>query len=217
MEQVFPRVVVFEGVDGTGKTTLTRALAQYYRTYLASARVLAASFPGAETGTLGEWVYRLHHHRAPEGPDPRTISPAALQLLHVAAHVDAIQRQFTPLLQEPQGYLLLDRYWWSTYAYARLHLDPARAWGLVHPEHQFWQELPAPQIVYLRRQRSLKQNEINQDTYRRIDQQYGEVIAKQREQGVAIHEIENNGLIEDTWAAVLTALVLPLHPLQEER
>jgi thymidylate kinase len=56
-----PRFVVFEGVDGTGKSTLASALAAYYRANAPQVPLYAGAFPGAETGTLGEWVYRFHH------------------------------------------------------------------------------------------------------------------------------------------------------------
>ncbi|MBA2681650.1 MAG: hypothetical protein H0U76_25055, partial [Ktedonobacteraceae bacterium] len=62
-----PRFVVFEGVDGSGKTTLARALADYYRASASPLQLYANSFPGSTPGTLGEWVYRLHHHQNGNG------------------------------------------------------------------------------------------------------------------------------------------------------
>ena len=56
-----PRVVVFEGVDGTGKTTFARALGRYYQQLFPTATVLQEAFPGSRPGTLGNWVYQLHH------------------------------------------------------------------------------------------------------------------------------------------------------------
>ena len=55
-----PRFVVFEGVDGSGKTSLFRRLVKYYKLFMNEASLYADSFPGSFPGTLGEWVYRFH-------------------------------------------------------------------------------------------------------------------------------------------------------------
>jgi dTMP kinase len=39
-----------------------------------------------------------------------------LQTLHVAAHLDAIERKILPAL-EAGTWVILDRYWWSTWVY----------------------------------------------------------------------------------------------------
>lgn len=205
-----PRVVIFEGVDGTGKTTFARALGRYYRQLFPAATVLEEAFPGSRSGTLGNWVYRLHHADTNSSLDPRAIAPAALQLLHVAAHVDAIVTRFTPALTESGSFLILDRYWWSTYAYARLHLAPDQALALVYPEQLFWKPLPPPRLIYFSRHQSLKSHEIDSVQHKRIDSHYREIIDKERQDGVIIHEINNNGDESETWVVLLRNLGLPM-------
>jgi len=105
---VLPRLVVFEGVDGSGKTTLGQLLARYYASLAPALPLYQGAFPGSDPGTLGEWVYRLHHNRATDAPTPAMIAPPALQLLHLAAHVDAIQSRLTPIFRRG-GSVILDR------------------------------------------------------------------------------------------------------------
>src|SRR5262249_34513872 len=106
------KLFVFEGVDGSGKTTLSRAFVQHLKALGYECDWL--SFPGCENGTLGKHVYDIHHNRL---DDPiRGVNSTSLQLLHIAAHIDTIERRILPALK--QGRLLvLDRYWWSTLVY----------------------------------------------------------------------------------------------------
>src|SRR5688500_17341624 len=89
------KFVIFEGIDGVGKSTLAKALAAYCERLFPQESITQGSFPGARPGSLGEWVYRLHHGQIP-GLQPELIAPPALQLLHVAAHVDGIQSWIGP-------------------------------------------------------------------------------------------------------------------------
>ena len=204
-----PRIVVFEGVDGTGKTTLSRLLAEYYRLQEPQTPLITESFPGSRSGTLGELIYRLHHNNAPGMLQATNIAPAALQLLHVAAHVDNIANHIAPALHMHGSNLILDRYWWSTYAYVRRHLAEQQAWDIVNAERGFWKELPKPLIIYLRREVSLKRHEIDEVTHRAVDRYYQEVIAEERRNSTFIAEIDNSGSLQQTWAETLSALKLP--------
>ncbi len=93
-----PQLFVFEGPDGVGKTTLAQRFAARLRARGVPSTYL--SFPGAEEGTLGKHVYDLHHNS--EAIGVRTVHPSSLQLLHVAAHIDAIESQIRPLLKQGQ-------------------------------------------------------------------------------------------------------------------
>src|SRR5688500_9577461 len=101
------RLVVLEGPDGVGKSTIAAAIAE-----LASRRGLAVellSFPGREPGSLGELVYRLHHESTTLGI--ADLGPTATQTLHIAAHIDAIERRILPAIESGR-LVLLDRFWW---------------------------------------------------------------------------------------------------------
>lgn len=211
-EFILPRFVAFEGVDGTGKTSLFNSLVNYYKIFAADLPLYADSFPGSLNGTLGEWVYRVHHNTMIDGPTPDNIAPPALQLLHVAAHVDAILNRITPILAV-NGSVILDRYWWSTYAYSRRYVTKEQAWSLVNVERVFLDKLPLPTIIYLTRQTSLKADEIDQITHHKIDTYYREVIELERASGVRVLELNNDSSLLDVWKQLLRVLELPFHKM----
>ena len=146
---------VFEGPDGVGKTTLVRRTAEALQSD--GRRVDVLSFPGREPGTLGEHVYSLHHDPAKFGITAMT--PESLQVLHVAAHLDAIDRLIRPRL-ESGSVVLLDRYWWSTWVYGisgggrRATLDAAIASEVTH-----WGALRPSALLLISRSESLRVDE----------------------------------------------------------
>lgn len=138
------RLVVLEGVDGAGKTSLVDALLARLR----NSGILARSFtfPGRETNTLGELVNRIYHGRTRVHP-----APTALQVLVTAAHVDVIETRVLPALAS-RATVVLDRFWWSTWVYARAEGVPIPVIDdLVSLEKRVWQDVvPAP-VFYIRR------------------------------------------------------------------
>ena len=137
------KLYVFEGPDGAGKSTLAEWLSSHLRE--SGIRCILLSFPGKEKGTLGKHVYELHHDLARFAID--TVAPASLQLLHVAAHIDAIENRIKPLLSDGTT-VVLDRFWWSTFVYgliggaSRSVLDRMVAieravWDPVQPDQLF--------------------------------------------------------------------------------
>lgn len=103
---------MFEGADGAGKTTLVSVLKECLDR--CGIECVAFAFPGRRKGSLGKHVYEIHHDPLQFGIE--AIAPSGLQLLHVAAHVDAIERNIFPALRDGKV-VLLDRYWWSTLVY----------------------------------------------------------------------------------------------------
>lgn len=137
------RVIMFEGADEAGKTTLSTWLVErlgqsgYASEYI--------SFPERTPGSLGSLIYDLHHdHNAlkVEG-----IDPVSLQIMHAAAHVDVVRRRIIPMLRLGK-IIVSDRYWWSLHTYGKANnVDPKvldalteiieHEWGGIVPDIGF--------------------------------------------------------------------------------
>jgi thymidylate kinase len=138
------RLIVFEGPDEVGKTTLANATTTALRAR--GEDVVPLAFPGHEAGTLGALVYRLHHE--PSEFDVKAIAPASLQLLHVAAHIDTIDRKILPALALGKT-VVLDRFWWSTLVYGLVAgADRRLLEQMISLEHTFWGQ-QVPDVVFL--------------------------------------------------------------------
>ena len=135
------RLVVFEGPDGSGKTTLHGSVSESMPTDV----TLALAFPGNTPRSLGKLVHDIHHGHFTSIDPP---SQAALQLLHVAAHLEAIQRLIRPAIESGKT-VLLDRYWWSTWVYG-IHDGVPRSLvdRMIAVEQSFLGDL-APDVVFL--------------------------------------------------------------------
>lgn len=137
------RLIVFEGPDAAGKTTLIGAVARSLAEHGVAHEV--HSFPGNTPGTVGELVYRLHHDSTAAGI--QAITPAAVQALHIAAHLDAIERVLLPALESGRV-VLLDRFWWSTWVYGMVAgVEPGLLEGLIAIEQRAWKNWSPTAVV----------------------------------------------------------------------
>lgn len=134
-----------------------------------------------------------------------------LAVAHVAAHVDALASWIVLALED--GHVILDRFWRSTYAYARSHMGADAAWALVAAEHPFWRPLPRPTIFYVTRSARLKSDELDPQAHDRLDRHYREVIDRERSSDVEIHVLSNDGELDDRWSCLLRVLGLLHAPL----
>jgi thymidylate kinase len=137
-------LIVFEGPDGVGKSTLVEFLRRFLEAQSIAHEIV--SFPGDRPGTLGELVYDLHHASQKYGIG--SISPAGLQALHIAAHLDAITQIIIPALRSG-SWVVLDRFWWSTWVYGRAAgIDPRILDALIEAERRLWGQF-SPSVVFL--------------------------------------------------------------------
>jgi thymidylate kinase len=180
------KLFVFEGPDGTGKTTLSRRFAEALRAR--GLQSLWTSFPGREEGTLGKLVYDLHHDPAQHAIE--SIDPTSLQLLHVAAHFDSIGRTILPALRRGET-VVMDRFWWSTWVYGAtagadldvlgrmIELERAR-WGDVKPDVIFLLQTPEPY------------GEVADDDWKRLAVEY-ERLAENQQESLRVVRVRNEG------------------------
>lgn len=163
-----PKLFVFEGPDNVGKTTLSKAVEQALNA--SGVPCVRLSFPGDEPGTLGSLVRDLHHQVTPWAS--MEIAPAALQLMHVAAHLDVIERRVLPLLSAGTT-VLLDRFWWSTYVYGQASGIPAAVLRLMlDVEESAWNGI-RPAVIFLVERRS-------EDVDRTLVDRYAALAAEER-------------------------------------
>ncbi len=185
------RLFVFEGPDGVGKSTVA---AEFARRLSEDRPAVLLSFPGREPGTLGHHVYELHHASARFGVE--RLSAASLQLLHIAAHLDAIEARIVPLL-EAGTTVVLDRYWWSTWVYGvvggarRDVLEQA-----IALERSQWAQ-NAPAAVFLITRAEPFRAETSVETWTRLVAEYSLLAAREAAR-TRVLELRNDGTLEST-------------------
>ncbi|WP_371377433.1 dTMP kinase [Sporomusa aerivorans] len=187
-------IYVFEGIDNVGKTTIIQALQEKICKEIGYDCTTIA-FPGNEARTLGALVYDVHHHENKYFDFP--INNASLQLLHVAAHIDLIQRK---LIEEYSSskIILMDRFWWSTYAYGlagRLERDVVHA--ILAPELVYWEKININKIFLLERKDRKIDYETNKDIL--IRKNYSDLAKRESKCQI----INNDGRLEETTNRVL--------------
>jgi dTMP kinase len=193
------KLFVFEGSDGVGKTTIAQAVAAELRAQKVPCEYL--SFPGREDGTIGHLVYRVHHN--PEAFGVTSVSALALQALHVAAHVDTIERRIRPALSAGRC-VILDRFWWSTWVYGRVAgIAAAPLTSVIDFERVVWNSIQPAAVFVVSREMAGEPALIS--AYKRL-------VARERARGVAIVRIRNDESVEAVRDAVIGALTARKNP-----
>lgn len=138
------RLFVFEGLDESGKTTLSSAFVDYLRGEGVECNYF--SYPGNQIGTIGKLVYDIHHDSKSVGVE--SITPTSLQTLHIAAHIDAIESRILPALKNGTT-VVLDRFWWSTWVYGKVAaVNPKILRTMIKLEQIAWSKT-LPTAVFL--------------------------------------------------------------------
>jgi energy-coupling factor transporter ATP-binding protein EcfA2 len=185
------RLFVFEGPDDVGKSTLAKLLNDYLRQTGKRTELLA--FPGNSTGTLGELVYRLYHN--PKAFGVVSVTSIGMQLMVTAAHVDVIESRIKPLIRSGVD-VVLDRFWWSTWVYARIDGVPNTFRDrMIDFEMQSWEGIqPTTIFVVLRESPLLEQPQNHRwPEILTLYKQLSEIEGK----NVHIQLVTNEGTIEE--------------------
>jgi dTMP kinase len=192
------KLFIFEGPNGVGKTTLSQLFCLRLRERGIDPEWY--SFPGRRPGTLGNLIYRLHHEPEKLGVWD-SVSVTSRQALHVAAHIDAIQRQIIPAL-EAGKWVVLDRYWWSTKVYGLLDgVPPQLLDAIIRPEILAWGDTIPSAVFLLDRSKSLR-IDYSQSTFDTLRANYLDV-ALTESASYQVNIISNEGLVDETIGAML--------------
>ena len=197
-EPTRPRaLIILEGPDEVGKSTLAGALADE----LASRHIpcLHAAFPGDVEATLGRLVNRVHHY--PEQFGVEQITPISLQALHLAAHLDIIERIIQPALAQGH-WVVLERCWWSIWVYGICAGgDPKTLEAMVAAERQVWADT-RPSVVFLvNRTVAGSRNDYTD----RLHAEYEELAQEERDK-YPITRVDNNGTVRKAVGLMLEQL-----------
>lgn len=204
-------LVVIEGPDGVGKSTVCRALAA--RLLSDGHDLLHLSFPGTQPGSLGELIYRIHHDQGPVRV--RDISALATQALHIAAHIDAIDRQIVPALQEGKV-VLLDRFWWSAWVYGlATGCNRQKLLALVEAERTAWGSV-RPDLAVLLWRLSPLERATSLPSWRSLADEY-HLVAERELQRYPVAIIENSAQPNVVIEAILDELGMRKHPAPRDR
>lgn len=169
---MYSGVYVFEGIDNVGKTTIIHTLKQQIQE-ATDYRCVDIAFPGNEPRTLGNLVYHIHHHQEQYFNVP--INETSLQLLHIASHIDLIQRQLMPL-SNSKCIVLLDRFWWSTYVYGLVGgVEENIIQSIIALELLYWENINIKKIFLIERSERQKNYELSKESniineYRKLAQ-----------------------------------------------
>ena len=157
------------------------------------------SFPGKDEGTIGRLVYDVHH--APASYGLKAITDTSLQALHIAAHLDEIERRILPALREGH-WVILDRYWWSTWVYGlAASVESPTLDALIQAERLHWRGIKPDALFLVDR----SGDEFDSETRTPLRKGYRALSDNEKGQ-YPIHRIQNDSTVEDSLGQLLASL-----------
>ena len=194
-------IIVFEGPDSIGKSTISEGALQSLQN--CGVQCVLFSFPGKEKGTLGKLVYEMHHK--PRKFGIKSISHAALQTMHVAAHLDALENRIIPCLEVGKT-VILDRWWWSTFVYGSVFgVDQSLLKALIKAELTLLDGIK-PSVVYLVSRPSPFDKRVESQQWRQLVIGYRK-LARSEEKKCKVRIVRNDRPIPEVVNQILKELL----------
>ena len=157
------------------------------------------SFPGREEGTIGRLVYDVHH--APASYGLKAITDTSLQALHIAAHLDEIERRILPALREGR-WVILDRFWWSTWVYGRVvSVDSHILDALIKVERLHWRGIKPDSLFLIDR----SGDGFDSETRTPLREGY-QALSDNEKRQYPVHRLQNDSAVEDSLNRLLACL-----------
>jgi thymidylate kinase len=190
------KLFIFEGPDGSGKTTLSRSFVEHLNA--CDIKCEWFSFPGREPGTLGKHVYDIHHSAHKSGI--KKINPTSLQLLHVAAHIDTIESRIIPAIKNGK-YVVLDRFWWSTFVYGVLAgAGPESLRAMIDVERLHWGKIRPVRVFLLTPKAHIESEPGLEDSL--LVKEYTK-LAGQEARKYPVSVLANNGTLDEIFSQII--------------
>ncbi|MYF78658.1 MAG: hypothetical protein F4180_01825 [Chloroflexi bacterium] len=204
------KLIVFEGPDGVGKSTIAEQLA--YRLGEVGIPCEHLAFPVREPCSLGRLIDDLHHY-AP-GLGLGDVNPTSLQLMHIAAHIDAIEGRILPALRAGT-WVILDRFWWSTWVYGgAFGVSECSLKAMIDLERLHWGRVN-PDVLFLV-ERNIGASVDFDGLQGQILQGYRELAGREQVNSCVI-TLKNDTSVEDTLDAVWEAIKPFIRSLTKSR
>jgi len=201
------KLIVFEGLDGSGQTTQAQLLAKWFH----DKRSQLAYYTKEPTdGPVGGLLKLALSHRLVAMNDRNhgaPLDPATMALLFAADRVDHVRNDVIPKLEDGIQ-VLADRYYLSSLAYQSLELD--NRWireinrHAIKPDLTVFLDVP-PRICVKRMASQRWHVEIYEDlsNLERVQQKYYEMINLLKIEGERIEVIDGNQPPADVHARVV--------------
>ena len=190
-------LIIFEGLDGVGKTTLAYALVEKLRESSISCEYV--TFHDEKERTLGRILPELY--KDPDGFGLEGASPASIQALHVASHLDVIERRILPALNDSR-WVVLDRSWWSAWAYGTVdQVDEELLEAIIGVEILKWGHISPLAVFVLER----KTTDIDSQKGIELQEAYAELIARERGKYPVV-VINNDSSVDETIGKLLDVI-----------
>jgi thymidylate kinase len=161
-------------------------------------------------------VYMLHHDFPRFGIE--SIAPASLQVLHIAAHVDAIERTILPLLRCGQ-HVVLDWFWWSTWVYGMVSEVPRQSLeDMIHLELTHWGQI-VPAVVFLIERSAPLRPEERIDRWQNLVAAYRELADRERHL-YPVYTVRNDHAVSEALHQILSTVAeldLTARPVECQR
>lgn len=182
------KLVVFEGPDAAGKSSIAEDVVREFSSRYGT-EVLLDSYPGKRPGTLGELVYRFHHNSTEFGVGH--VTPLALQSLHIAAHIDAIESKLRDRVLNGEV-VILDRFWWSTWVYGQdAEVNEGALQALIDAEICAWNKV-SPAVIYLIERGEPLRDDISLSKYRNLSVLYDRIAQSEMNKGQQVVRVRND-------------------------
>jgi len=204
-------LIVIEGADGVGKSTLTKAIAS--RLGDIGFPIQTYAFPGNVRGTLGYLVYRLHHEG--NALDVGEVAPVAIQAMHIAAHLDTIERTIRPMVDSGMN-IVLDRYWWSAAVYGSVSgVSQDVLEALIAAERHCWGTLQPLVVFLIDCDRPWRKSE-DTPAWRQIAEEYRKLAALEQTRG-HVRVVQNHGCIDEIVSSLTDSVIGMMCPESHRR